>query len=98
MSNGKASTHIDPEDMFKDTRMSFGDHLEDLRTHLWRAVKGFFIAMVFSLFIGKYVVEFIAAPVETQLQHFYERQTQKKAEELKMAATKDGYYVAPKRF
>src|SRR5207253_57893 len=28
------------------TRMSFGDHLEDLRTHLWRAIKGFFIIMV----------------------------------------------------
>ena len=47
MSNGKYGTIVDPEDMFSDTRMSFGDHLEDLRTHLWRAVKGFFIAMVF---------------------------------------------------
>jgi sec-independent protein translocase protein TatC len=34
------------EDMFADTRMSFGDHLEDLRTHLWRAIKGFVIIMV----------------------------------------------------
>jgi sec-independent protein translocase protein TatC len=97
MSNGKYGTIVDPEDMFSDTRMSFGDHLEDLRTHLWRAVKGFFIAMIFALCIGKYVVEFIAAPVETQLQHFYERQTQKKAEDLKTAATSDSYYVAPKR-
>lgn len=34
------------EDMFSDTRMSFGDHLEDLRTHLWRALYGFFLIMV----------------------------------------------------
>jgi Tat protein translocase TatC len=34
------------EDMFADTRMSFGDHLEDLRTHLWRAIKGFVIIMI----------------------------------------------------
>ncbi len=34
------------EDMFADTRMSFGDHLEDLRTHLWRAISGFLIIMV----------------------------------------------------
>ena len=27
----------DPDDMFKDTRMSFGDHIEDLRAHLMRA-------------------------------------------------------------
>jgi Tat protein translocase TatC len=34
------------EDMFADTRMSFGDHLEDLRTHLWRAIKGFLLIIV----------------------------------------------------
>src|SRR5437667_9455394 len=46
MSNGKYGTTIDPEDMFAETRMSFGDHLEDLRTHLWRAIKGFLIIIV----------------------------------------------------
>jgi Tat protein translocase TatC len=34
------------EDMFADTRMSFGDHLEDLRSHLWRAIYGFFLIML----------------------------------------------------
>src|SRR5260370_20190266 len=34
------------EDMFADTRMSFGDHLEDLRTHLWRAIYWFFLMIV----------------------------------------------------
>jgi len=38
----------DPEDFFADTRMSFGDHIEDLRTHLLNAFKGFFIAFIFS--------------------------------------------------
>jgi Tat protein translocase TatC len=42
----KFKKHAYSEDMFADTRMSFGDHLEDLRTHLWRAIKGFFIIMV----------------------------------------------------
>src|SRR6516162_3603175 len=46
MSNGKSQNYVDPEDMFADTRMSFGDHLEDLRTHLWRAVKSFIICMI----------------------------------------------------
>ncbi len=31
----------DPDDMFADTRMSFGEHIEDLRTHLLRAIYGF---------------------------------------------------------
>ena len=42
----KFKKHTYSEDMFADTRMSFGDHLEDLRTHLWRAIKGFFIIIV----------------------------------------------------
>lgn len=97
MSNGKHGTIVDPEDMFSDTRMSFGDHLEDLRTHLWRAVKGFFIAMVFSLFIGKYVVEFIAAPVETQLQHFYERQMKVKDLQYAEEMNKPGFSASRKQ-
>ena len=37
----KDPRNIDPDDFFAETRMSFGDHIEDLRTHLWRAIKGF---------------------------------------------------------
>ena len=60
-SNG---TPPDPDDFFSETRMSFGDHIEDLRTHLWRALKGFGVALLFSFFIGHIVVQFITAPVE----------------------------------
>jgi sec-independent protein translocase protein TatC len=45
MSNGIIR---DPDDFFEDTRMSFGDHIEVLRAHLWRAIAG----LVFCLFIG----------------------------------------------
>jgi sec-independent protein translocase protein TatC len=96
MSNGRISTQIDPEDMFADTRMSFGDHLEDLRTHLWRAVKSFLVAMVFALFIGKYVVMFIAAPVEQQLKAFNERVGAQKADDIKRLA-RTGQIDAPTR-
>ncbi|HMC88306.1 MAG TPA: twin-arginine translocase subunit TatC, partial [Gemmataceae bacterium] len=66
-------TPTDPDDMFADTRMSFGDHLEELRIHLWRAVIGFVIAMFLSFLIGKPVLyTFIIRPVEKQLQEFYE--------------------------
>lgn len=70
MSNGFAS---DPDDFFKETRMSFGDHIEELRTHLWRAVAGFGIAVFFSFFIGHFVVAWITAPVKQQLREFYKR-------------------------
>lgn len=66
----------DPDDIFADTRMSFGDHIEDLRTHLWRAIKGFFLACILGFFLGKPVLAFIARPVEQQLQVFYDRRVE----------------------
>ncbi len=67
-SNG---TPRDPDDFFSETRMTFGDHLEDLRLHLWRAVAGFGVAVFFSFFIGRAAVNFITAPVKQQLREFY---------------------------
>src|SRR5262245_45550153 len=73
----------DPDDFFSDTRMTFGEHLEDLRTHLWRAIKGFILAVIISFFIGKQVLAFIAKPVEDQLGKFYDRRVKKVEEDLK---------------
>lgn len=68
----------DPDDMFKDTRMSFGDHIEDLRTHLLRAVKGFALCMIIAIWpIGPYVLRIIVDPVETQLNYFEDRKVEK---------------------
>lgn len=88
--------HIDPEDMFSDSRMSFGDHIEELRTHLWRAIYGFLIIMVMVFVldavgtvlnkpyigVGKPTLMFIAAPVETQLKAFYDRRVEKVKKQL----------------
>src|SRR6476646_6617128 len=74
MSNGQLK---DPDDFFAETRMSFGDHIEELRTHLWRAIYGFLIALFFSFFIGKYVMNLITAPVKAQLDRFYDRRIAK---------------------
>jgi sec-independent protein translocase protein TatC len=71
MSNGAPK---DPDDFFAESRMSFGDHLEELRAYLWRAVAGFGVALFLSLFIGHYVVKFITSPVEDQLRQFQDRQ------------------------
>jgi Tat protein translocase TatC len=83
------------EDMFADTRMSFGDHLEDLRTHLWRAIKGF-VLIVLGVFvfdgiglitgtkfgIGRPMLDFIIAPVKEQLVEFRQRKINKMMGEL----------------
>jgi sec-independent protein translocase protein TatC len=78
MSNGTP----DPDDFFADTRMTFGDHIEDLRRHLWRAVAGFGVALFLSFFIGQQVVNFITAPVKSQLRAFYNRRVERTMEDL----------------
>jgi sec-independent protein translocase protein TatC len=82
--------------MFTETRMSFGDHIEELRTYLWRAIYGFLIVMV-GVFVldalgtalgkpyigvGRPVLAFIARPVEQQLTAFWDRRVKKVAERL----------------
>jgi sec-independent protein translocase protein TatC len=67
----------DPDDMFADTRMTFGEHLEDLRQHLWRAIWSFVIAVFISFFIAHYVLWIIQAPVENALLEYHWRYYQK---------------------
>jgi sec-independent protein translocase protein TatC len=66
-----------PDDFFDQTRMTFGDHLEELRLHLWRAIAGFGVAMILCFFIGKPVLKrLIIEPVEVQLGEFWERRVE----------------------
>jgi sec-independent protein translocase protein TatC len=83
MSNGIPP---DPEDFFADTRMTFGDHLEELRLHLWRALAGFGVALILCFFIGKSAVDFITRPVKEQLRTFYNRRVEKTMKELQSDA------------
>jgi sec-independent protein translocase protein TatC len=73
----------DPEDYFAETRMSFGDHIEELRTHLIRAIYGFVIGMAVALLFAKVVFHVITSPVQEQLMEFYQRRVEKVAKELK---------------
>jgi sec-independent protein translocase protein TatC len=75
--------HEYSEDLFEDTRMTFGEHIEDLRVHLWRAIAGFGVALFISFFIGKPLLRFISYPVETELLRFYEDRMEQVKEDLK---------------
>jgi sec-independent protein translocase protein TatC len=57
--------------------MSFGDHIEELRRHLWRAIIGFGIALFASFFFGHIVVRFITAPVKDALDRYYAKHVKK---------------------
>jgi len=56
------------DDNFERTRMSFGDHLEELRSRLIRALVGFLIAVAICLAFGKEVVQFLIRPLQV-VQH-----------------------------
>ena len=73
----------DADDLFADTRMSFGDHIEELRTHLWRAVIGFGVAILLSFTFSTYVLDFIKAPIERAMKEFKHRRDEETLKKLK---------------
>lgn len=58
-----AKTH----DLFDDTTMTFGEHLEVLRVHVFRAVLGIMIAVALSLYFGDRIFYWLRQPVEQAL-------------------------------
>ncbi len=55
------------KDLFDDSTMTFGEHLEVLRVHLIKAIIGLSIAVIGCLFIGDKIVAIIRAPIERAL-------------------------------
>lgn len=53
------------KDLFDDSTMSFGEHLEALRYHLIMAIIGFAVAMVFMLLCSKPLMHIVITPVES---------------------------------
>jgi sec-independent protein translocase protein TatC len=71
-----------PDDPFADTRMSLGDHIEELRKRLWLALLGFFAALVTGFFLSPAVLRFVAAPVDAALAQFHQRRTERLVQRL----------------
>jgi sec-independent protein translocase protein TatC len=76
--------HPDPDDLFADTRMTFGEHIEDLRTHLLRAIYGFVGGMVLAFIFAHKLLAFIVAPVNQELDAFFRNQNEAQAAALKV--------------
>ncbi len=58
------------KDLFDDSSMSFGEHLEVLRTHLIRAIIGLVICVIGCLFYGEQIVAMIRLPIDKALRDF----------------------------
>jgi sec-independent protein translocase protein TatC len=58
-------------DEFKESVMTFGEHLLELRSCLWRAIIGLAIGTLLGFFLADAIVRFIQSPLENALQEYY---------------------------
>jgi len=61
------------EDLFRESTMTFGEHLEELRMCLFKALFGLIIGFLVGLGAAKYVVRFIQGPLEDALEEHYKK-------------------------
>src|SRR5438132_529193 len=55
------------KDLFDDSTMTFGEHLEVLRVHLWRAIVGLVIGCIVAFYFSRDVIIAIQTPVNTAM-------------------------------
>ena len=72
-------------DLFDDTTMTFGEHLEVLRVHVFRAVLGLVIAVSITLFFGDRIFYWLRTPVENAMK-------QRGIENMTIDVPKESFY------
>jgi hypothetical protein len=58
------------DDLFSKSTMTFGEHLEELRICLTKAVFGLLLGSILGFFVAKHVVNFIETPVLDALKRY----------------------------
>ncbi len=59
------------EDLFEGTKMTFGEHIEELRVALFQGIAGLAIGVAIGFFIASYVVQWIQTPLKSALDKYY---------------------------
>jgi len=89
---------VKSRDLFDDTTMSFGEHLEALRVHLWKAIIGIVICVIFCLFFGKHIISIVRSPIDAALvRHGLTEQADNDVEFDLWAAINDYFSDQPKQ-
>ena len=83
------------DDLFEGTKMSFGEHLEELRVCLFKAVIGVVIGFAVGLCIAGYVVDWIQSPLKSAME---EHALAKAVKELEVKFGKESLSPAIKDF
>ncbi len=58
------------KDLFDDSTMSFGEHLEELRTRLWKGLIGLALGVIVMLFFGNELIAIIRIPIDNALHKY----------------------------
>lgn len=58
------------KDLFDDSTMTFGEHLEALRIHLFKALLGLVLGVTVCLIYGEDIVAFVEAPIDRALSKY----------------------------
>ncbi|MBL9162856.1 MAG: twin-arginine translocase subunit TatC [Planctomycetaceae bacterium] len=72
-----------PEDesRLEQSKMSFGEHLEELRRALFKSIAALFIGFLVGMAVANDIVAYVQTPVRESLERFYMRQTARQQEE-----------------
>jgi len=75
------------DDLFRESTMTFGEHLEELRACLFKAIAGLAVGFIVGLLVGGHVVGFIQRPLSRALTKYDQgqsvEQVQKELEKMK---------------
>ncbi len=59
------------KDLFDDSTMTFGEHLEVLRVHLWKAIIGLALCVVAAFFFSQHVIRWVQLPVTAAMERHF---------------------------
>ncbi|MCL2005970.1 MAG: twin-arginine translocase subunit TatC [Planctomycetaceae bacterium] len=79
------------DDLFSETSMSFGEHLEELRLCFIRSLISIAVGTLLGFLVAASVVEYIQIPVKRSLDAYNEQQTTRKIEAEADALLEEGY-------
>lgn len=79
------------ENLFEESTMSFGEHLDELRVTLFRAVIWLVAGVLMGLFCGTWVMNTVQLPLQQSLHRFYLTQKQQELEKRAAELRELGY-------
>jgi sec-independent protein translocase protein TatC len=69
------------DDLFRESTMTFGEHLEELRARLFRAAIWLAVGVAFGFFFGDKVVKFLETPLTNALSNYLHTRAKQKLED-----------------